>query len=380
MYIWSILTSIKTNWRTDRRAVMCNLGWRQYIIVSLLSGLVAFHLAAQANPTQVAIRSDAPTVYSVVKGDTLWDISELFLHDPWLWPRLWRDNPDIVNPHLIYPGDTIRIRYIDGQPELQILRAKPSLTLTPKGVRTVKTAKPIRNFDWQKVLKQLNQDRVVTFSKQQRGQILGNQNGSLLFAKDDTLFSQLPPNWTEGQLHAVRESHILYSVHGEPLGTVVHHIADVVVDELHDNRYGLVSVREQNRELVQGDWLLPSQTILPEDLFLHAAQDEAGVVIGGLEPREAFAEGDIVMVQHAAPLSVGLIMGLYQAGPDIQHSMQRTKYVDTDTSSWFVRDGLEQPNLKVGEVVIVHTQTNLSYGYVLNAQSAIFIGALSGRP
>ena len=221
---------------------------------------------------------------------------------------------------------------------------------------------------------------MVTFSKQQRGQILGNQNGSLLFAKDDTLFSQLPPNWTEGQLHAVRESHILYSVHGEPLGTVVHHIADVVVDELHDNQYGLVSVREQNRELVQGDWLLPSQTILPEDLFLHAAQDEAGVVIGGLEPREAFAEGDIVMVQHAAPFSVGLIMGLYQAGPDIQHSMQRTKYVDTDTSSWFARDGLEQPNLKVGEVVIVHTQTNLSYGYVLNAQSAIFIGALGGRP
>lgn len=359
---------------------MCNLGWRQYIIVSLLLGLVAFHLAAQSNPTQVAIRSDAPTVYSVVKGDTLWDISELFLHDPWLWRRLWRDNPDIVNPHLIYPGDTIRIRYIDGQPELQILRAKPSLTLTPKGMRTVKTAKPIRNFDWQKVLKQLNQDRVVTFSKQQRGRILGNQNGSLLFAKDDTLFSQLPPNWTEGQLHAVRESHILYSVHGEPLGTVVHHIADVVVDELHDNRYGLVSVSEQNRELVQGDWLLPSQTILPEDLFLHAAQDEAGVVIGGLEPKEAFAEGDIVMVQHAAPLSVGLIMGLYQAGPDIQHSMQQTKYVDTDTLSWFARDGLEQPNLKVGEVVIVHTQTNLSYGYVLNAQSAIFIGALSGRP
>ena len=96
-------------------------------------------MSAQANPTQVAIRSDAPTVYSVVKGDTLWDISELFLHDPWLWPRLWRDNPDIVNPHLIYPGDTIRIRYIDGQPELQILRAKPSLTLTPKGMRTVKT-------------------------------------------------------------------------------------------------------------------------------------------------------------------------------------------------------------------------------------------------
>lgn len=339
---------------------------------------MAFNLAAQVRPTKVTIRSDAPTVYTVVKGDTLWDISELFLKDPWLWPKLWRDNSDIINPHWIYPGDSIRIRYIDGKPQLQILRAKPSLILTPKGKRTVKMSEPIRNFDWQKVLAQLNQDRVLNLSEREHGRILGNQNGRLLFAKHDTLFAQLPQNWSVGQLHAVRESHILYSIDGEPLATVAHHIADVEVAELHNKQRGLVSVFEQNKEIMQGDWLLPSQTILPEDLFLHLAQEEVGVVIGGLEPREIFAQGDIVIVQHAEPLSVGLIMGLYQAGPDIQHTVHRTIYVDE--SSWLVHGSMPQPDLKVGEVVIVHSQANLSYGYVLNAQSAISIGALSGRP
>ncbi len=47
--------------------------------------------------------------YTVVKGDTLWDISENFLENPFRWPELWKANPRIENPHLIYPGDLVRI-------------------------------------------------------------------------------------------------------------------------------------------------------------------------------------------------------------------------------------------------------------------------------
>lgn len=88
---------------------------------------------------EVQLKPDHPERYTVVKGDTLWDISTRFLKSPWHWPKIWKINDQIKNPHLIYPGDVVVLRMVDGKPELMVLRKEtvtapglPSLSETAK--------------------------------------------------------------------------------------------------------------------------------------------------------------------------------------------------------------------------------------------------------
>jgi hypothetical protein len=89
-----------------------------------LAGVLALVVAilGPAVADVVELKPDHPERYVVVKGDTLWDISAHFLEDPWRWASVWKINQQIKNPHLIYPGDVIVLTYVDGRPELTVLR------------------------------------------------------------------------------------------------------------------------------------------------------------------------------------------------------------------------------------------------------------------
>jgi hypothetical protein len=80
-------------------------------------------ITAGSAETRAVVLPTAPMRYTVKRGDTLWGIASMYLKDPWLWPEVWVINPQIPNPHLIYPGDTLALAYgADGRPQVSVLQ------------------------------------------------------------------------------------------------------------------------------------------------------------------------------------------------------------------------------------------------------------------
>jgi hypothetical protein len=108
----------------------------------------------------VSLRSDHPDRYVVVKGDTLWDIAGRFLDKPWQWPAIWHANPQVANPHLIYPGDVLSLVYIDGVPQLRLSREDTD-KLSPT-VRIVDRGDPINAIQLESIEPFLRDVRVLS--------------------------------------------------------------------------------------------------------------------------------------------------------------------------------------------------------------------------
>ncbi|TNF86462.1 MAG: LysM peptidoglycan-binding domain-containing protein, partial [Gammaproteobacteria bacterium] len=96
----------------------------------------------------IVYEPEHPQTYIVQEGDTLWDISTVFLRDPWFWPEIWFKNPQVENPHLIYPGDTLAIVYVGGERMVQILSRGADASIlaeTAEGLSVVKVNPRIRS-------------------------------------------------------------------------------------------------------------------------------------------------------------------------------------------------------------------------------------------
>lgn len=109
-------------------------------IIALLC-MAGVAISAQVHAATLKVRPNAPQRYVVKPGDTLWGISGKYLYSPWQWNRLWGANrSEIRNPHLIYPGQVLVLRYVNGQPRLGF----EGSSMGSDGIPTIKLSPRIR--------------------------------------------------------------------------------------------------------------------------------------------------------------------------------------------------------------------------------------------
>ncbi|AKS40700.1 LysM peptidoglycan-binding domain-containing protein [Wenzhouxiangella marina] len=130
---------------------------KRILTVVAILGLAWGSVQAQ----DVELREDHPREYVVQEGDTLWDIASRFLTRPWQWPAIWQANPQIDNPHLIYPGDVISLEFVGGQPRLTMNPDDSIRRLSPE-IRREDISGPISTIPYDAIEPFLRNPRIVT--------------------------------------------------------------------------------------------------------------------------------------------------------------------------------------------------------------------------
>ncbi len=133
---------------------------KRILSIAALLGLI---LSVQAQA--VELREDHPREYIVQQGDTLWEIAGRFLERPWQWPAIWQANPEIDDPHLIFPGDRISLEFVGGEPRLAVERdAEPvedGVRRLSPGVRRESVDGPIHTIPYDAIEPFLRHPRIV---------------------------------------------------------------------------------------------------------------------------------------------------------------------------------------------------------------------------
>lgn len=274
--------------------------------------LVSFTSHATVAPASLGLKIDAPTLYTVEDGDTLWDISALYLENPWLWPRLWQSNPKIENPHLIYPGDRLYLTWRNGQP---ILSMKPKVKLSPS-VRIVEKS-PLPTIKPELVLPYLDSNLLLGQALVESSvRVLGASHGRQLLTEQDVVYisgQQPVSSWGIYRQLATftRNEHIVVALK---------RIADAEHVEYAEQLTRL-RVIEPRQEILPNDIVLPDNFEALANATNHfypipALVGHNAQILGSLTGQRYVGQYDVVVLDRGLvdELVQGSMFELYQQG------------------------------------------------------------------
>ncbi|PFG45667.1 nucleoid-associated protein YgaU [Vibrio sp. ES.051] len=328
--------------------------------------LFSFNTVANTAAKPLTVKDDAPQRYVVVKGDTLWDISAMYLDSPWLWPRLWQVNPEIDNPHLIYPGDKLSLVWINGQP---VLSLKPVKKLSPKARITEKKAVPTVSEGL--VTPYLKSDRLVDDATlENAAKVMGSNKGSKYLTAEDTLYISGEQTATGWAIYRPVETFSRDDVSHQI--TALRLIAKGELVEATRDYSGL-QITSQLQEILRNDIALPNQ-MLESGKFtttfypLPSPHGSSAKLLGNIEGIRFSSTNQVVVIDKgtADKLQQGSIFDLKEdAHPvyqDGDHFKKDFGVLDKE---------ITLPQSKVGELVVIRPYEYFSLALITNSTKPI---------
>ncbi len=313
-------------------------------------------------PGRIPLAEGHPDEYIVQDGDTLWDIAATFLKDPWYWPEVWYVNPQIENPHLIFPGDTLALVYIGGQQRITTTMRGATYRMSPSA-RATPLSEAVTSIPYEQIASFLSKGLVIEKRQAERlPYIVGTRGDHMIAAAGNDIYVRGGAPSQPGTRYSVV------------------HVGDQLVDP-DDNKvvgyHGIyvgegmmarggdpatVALTDTNREALNGDRLIPETVDIPLNFFPKAPDIEVdGRIISVVDGVSMIGQYQVVVMNRGARngLAPGDILTVFQAGEVVKDRFEGGK--------------VKLPDEDAGTVMVFKVYDRIGYGLVMEATMPIHV-------
>jgi hypothetical protein len=348
------------------KRVISSLGKSMCLAVTLLALSVPANAAnsesirmAQAGTTSNIVLADGhPDRYVVVKGDTLWDISGKFLRDPWLWPEIWYVNPQVENPHLIYPGDILTLVWVDGRPQLSLQRGETE-KLSPR-VRASALEEAIPTISYDAVAGFLARPGIISEDQRESAPyILSVKQKHLAAAAGMDVYVRGSKAAEGSDVYVIDVGNeLLDPDNGDLLGYEANYVGHGRVDLAGDP--ARVHLLESHKEALVGDLLFSEPTEVPAYFIPHAPTSSVdgqviavagGTTMAGQFMVVAFNRGS----RHG--IEPGHVLSVWKAGDVVRDKVK---------GGMAGGEKVQLPDEYAGRIMVFQVLDRISYGVIVN--------------
>jgi hypothetical protein len=320
----------------------------------------------------LALNPNAPDSYVVKHGDTLWGISKVFLRDPWYWPEIWQVNPQVHNPHLIYPGDTLRLVYINGRPTIMLQRGDAA-RVEPR-VRSEPLEGAVTAIPYAAVAAFMSKPSVLAKEQiKDAPYVLATRDMHVVMSEGNTVYARGFSGPVEVGTHynVVRVGDALRDPDD---GNRIMGYDGIFTGAGHLTRAGdpaTLIMTESARETLAGDKLFAGGVDVPLDFIPSAPKVKTiGRIIAVSNGVTVIGQYEVVVINRGAGdgLAPGNVLAVFQAGDVIRDTANRGFL---NSMSRLAAPKVRLPDERTGTFMVFKTFDHLSYGLIMEATNVI---------